>query len=284
MRKLGLAIIAAGALVASGAFASPYVTDDLAAAKAMQPTGSAFNGALHKEYVALGTEALAESDHQHAHRYVKKGTAAAQGQNVLPEDPRTWWLPPRSRAELYDWHGKLNAKLDGNWRTSNPALAARAQAMYDCWVEEEHEDVWTRQPLNDPNAKPYQPEDIAKCKNAFLAAMQGPAMKQYIVYFAFDKSNLDARAQAVIREVIAAARAAQTSRISVYGHTDRSGSEAYNLDLSKRRAASVQNALVRGGVQANRITSSAFGESRPAVATADGVREARNRRAEITIE
>ncbi len=71
------------------------------------------------------------------------------------------------------------------------------------------------------------------------------------------------------------------SRIAVTGHADRSGADAYNMALSQRRANAVRDALVRAGVPANRITTTARGESQPLVPTADGVREPQNRRAEI---
>ena len=53
------------------------------------------------------------------------------------------------------------------------------------------------------------------------------------------------------------------------------------MALSQRRANAVRDALVREGVQANRIATTARGESQPLVLTPDGVREPQNRRAEI---
>ncbi len=67
------------------------------------------------------------------------------------------------------------------------------------------------------------------------------------------------------------------------GHADRSGSDAYNLRLSQRRADAVAAELVRQGVNRNDIGIQAFGESRPLVPTADGVREPQNRRVEIVL-
>ena len=67
-------------------------------------------------------------------------------------------------------------------------------------------------------------------------------------------------------------------------HTDTSGSEKYNLALSERRTKSVLEKLKQAGVSNQQITSSSFGETKPAVATADGVKEAKNRRVEIRLE
>jgi outer membrane protein OmpA-like peptidoglycan-associated protein len=66
------------------------------------------------------------------------------------------------------------------------------------------------------------------------------------------------------------------------GHADRAGASDYNLRLSQRRVAAVRAAIQRAGVDV-RFDISSFGEQRPAVQTADGVREARNRRVEVRI-
>ena len=66
------------------------------------------------------------------------------------------------------------------------------------------------------------------------------------------------------------------------GHTDRSGSVAYNTGLAERRNASVRSYLSGRGIPGARISSEAFGESMPRVPTADGVRELQNRRVEVT--
>ncbi|MGB3165370.1 MAG: OmpA family protein, partial [Alteraurantiacibacter sp.] len=55
----------------------------------------------------------------------------------------------------------------------------------------------------------------------------------------------------------------------------------YNVGLSQRRNAAVRDYLTGRGIPAARISSEAFGESRPRVATGDGVRELQNRRVEV---
>jgi len=72
------------------------------------------------------------------------------------------------------------------------------------------------------------------------------------------------------------------ARIMLAGHTDRSGTPKYNIGLSERRNTSVRAYITERGVPEARVTSEAFGESSPAVPTADGVRELQNRRVEIT--
>lgn len=66
------------------------------------------------------------------------------------------------------------------------------------------------------------------------------------------------------------------------GHADKSGSDRYNVGLSQRRNATVRAYLESKGIPGGVISTEAFGESAPLVQTADGVREAQNRRVEVT--
>lgn len=73
-------------------------------------------------------------------------------------------------------------------------------------------------------------------------------------------------------------------RVLVEGHTDARASDAYNLDLSKRRAASVKRFLIATGVAAERVCSQGFGRSRPLADNETEEGMALNRRVEFTIQ
>jgi len=103
------------------------------------------------------------------------------------------------------------------------------------------------------------------------------------VFFDWDRADLTDRARQIIAEAAQATTRVQVTRIEVAGHADRSGTPAYNQGLSQRRAQNVAAELVRLGVARQEISTQAFGESRPLVATADGVREPQNRRVEIVV-
>ena len=74
------------------------------------------------------------------------------------------------------------------------------------------------------------------------------------------------------------------TRIRVEGHTDSQGGDAYNAELSGRRAESVKNLLIQRGVDPYRITTTAFGEAQPVANNATPEGRQRNRRVEIKIE
>ena len=88
----------------------------------------------------------------------------------------------------------------------------------------------------------------------------------------------------MINAAVDQARECQVASVQLAGHADRSGAAAYNRALSERRARAVRDEMVRLGIPASAINVQAFGESRPAVQTPDGVREPLNRRTEITID
>lgn len=91
--------------------------------------------------------------------------------------------------------------------------------------------------------------------------------QQFIVYFPFDQYVLTPEAQTVISEAANYANAGHATRVIVVGHTDTSGSPAYNVRLSERRAKAVADALVGQGVERRCTASGLEGETQLAVST-----------------
>lgn len=111
-----------------------------------------------------------------------------------------------------------------------------------------------------------------------------PVPQKFIVFFDWDKSNLRADAAKIVSDAAAYSKTNGKARIATTGHADTSGTNAYNLALSERRANTVKAELIRLGIPANEIAVMFKGESEPLVSTGDGVREPQNRRVEIVIE
>lgn len=104
-----------------------------------------------------------------------------------------------------------------------------------------------------------------------------------VVYFDFDGARLDDEARQQLGQLIASLRPLQVGSVEIVGHSDRAGPASYNERLAGRRAEQVAEALDLCGFGAEQIKPSQQGESMPAVATADGVPEPKNRRVEITV-
>jgi OOP family OmpA-OmpF porin len=115
-------------------------------------------------------------------------------------------------------------------------------------------------------------------------ATAAPQVRNFLVFFDFDRSNLTPRAAAVVKEAANVAMAGQNARVTCTGHTDTAGPANYNMALSLRRANSVKDALVREGVPSGQIAVLGRGEESLLVQTRDGVREPQNRRVEIVVQ
>lgn len=143
--------------------------------------------------------------------------------------------------------------------------------------------LWEQKPEPTPVARPAPPPRPAPAP-APAPAPEPRGPEKFIVFFNWDKSNLTSTAQSIVNDAKAYAMREGSVRITATGHADRSGSNAYNLGLSERRAQSVKAELVRLGIPENDIAIMWKGEAENLVRTADGVREPQNRRVEIIIE
>ena len=103
------------------------------------------------------------------------------------------------------------------------------------------------------------------------------------VTFAVDSATISPAMRAVLDDVAASMIRYPNSLIDVMGHTDSTGSDQYNLELSRRRAESVTNYLVSRGVARARIESIGYGEQYPIADNTTEEGRARNRRVEIRI-
>jgi OOP family OmpA-OmpF porin len=248
--------------------------------------GTTFVESLAAEYGTLAGN-LATKDHDWADSdyFSRKGIAASHGDVVVPELNSNWLIPLevplKTRGELSDGRQRLVAALDGGARERYPALAARAQARYDCWVERMEDD--------------WRAAMVGPCRAEFLAALDElehgramqpaaapvPPARQYNVYFDFDKATLTEDGRKIVDLVASQAKGGNV-KVAITGKADLSGTDAYNLGLSKRRAEAVRQALIADGVPASNIEERYVGMREPPVPTAPGVREPRNRVVEIS--
>jgi OOP family OmpA-OmpF porin len=276
-------------------------------------SGSPFSQALFKDYTDLATQAASAPAPQAqdtgffsdvfgmfgggpsnpadavVDAFHAKADQAAKGNEPAPEpalgDPMVQGLRARLVAAI--------ARSKDHF----PDLAARAQADYDCWMLDsgaanllsQAQDC--RSALNSSllaletasrPAPPPLPAPVASAPVAAPASVSA-APPDYTVYFDFDSWTLTAEDLAVITNAINTARAGGQSHITVVGHTDTSGSAAYNQRLSVRRANVVVEALVDMGARRAAIQASGVGKTDLAVPTPDGVKEAKNRRSVITL-
>ncbi|MDH3475167.1 MAG: OmpA family protein [Rhodospirillales bacterium] len=246
-------------------------TDNYDAATAAEPPGTAFERNLHAGYLELATAERKEYDWKDGAHFSDKALAVAQGRAVRADEVGDRDLPEASVETLSAARKQLVGALAAGAAREKPAEAARAQVSFDCWMQEQEEDI--------------QPDDIAACRDAFNSAMAaiGDVGLDYVVYFGLDSDKLSEAARNEIMTAAAVARANSAAKIVVDGHADKAGGTSYNMELGERRAAVVKELLLSVGVKAEQIQSATYGEAQPAVETDDNVPELKNRRVEIKL-
>ncbi|HYL31807.1 MAG TPA: OmpA family protein [Stellaceae bacterium] len=289
-----LALLAVGLLIAGcdgwsyspplrGNYYSYHVTLPDAQSSAPNGGATAFNQALAHDYADFAGVLLnREGDYEDSDYYARKSLAAGDGAIVPPENVGNWAIvTPWDAKEGYpkilnDARARLVRVLDAGARERQPQLAARTQVDFDCWVTHMEKSWWTAM--------------TSPCHNEFfanLAQLEGKpvaAAHEFRVYFNFNKYNLTPDGLQILQQVVAQAKADPNMRIMLVGHTDRAGTDAYNMGLSHRRADTVRAQLQREGVTAGRIDERWVGKRQPLVPTPDGVREPRNRVVVINFE
>ncbi|MEP9402845.1 OmpA family protein [Sphingomonas sp. VNH70] len=103
------------------------------------------------------------------------------------------------------------------------------------------------------------------------------------ITFATDSADVSPQFRPTLDRVADVLRDYDQTYIDVYGHTDSTGSDAYNQALSERRASAVAAALASRGVQSARIGTRGFGETQPIASNDTEAGRAENRRVEIKI-
>ena len=105
----------------------------------------------------------------------------------------------------------------------------------------------------------------------------------YSVYFSFNSDIIRDESEPTLKEIAEVLRRHGDWKLRIAGHTDGIGGDEQNLDLSKRRAAAVTDALVKKyGIAASRLESTGFGKSQPRDTNDTLEGRAHNRRVELT--
>ena len=101
------------------------------------------------------------------------------------------------------------------------------------------------------------------------------------VSFARNSADLTAASFEVLDKVIESMKAYPNVSVEIQGHTDSTGSAAYNLDISSRRATSVMNYMTGKGIASDRLSAVGYGEDLPIADNMEAKGRATNRRVEL---
>lgn len=303
---LALASLAGLTLVACGT--------QLQKAEQTSSQGTAFHQALYQRYLALSQAEYDKGDYKDSDVFARRAMLAARGQAVPPEPVAQRAVRDDGAAVLLsESRQRLVATFGKGAVARTPDKAARAQTLYDCWLEEQEEN--------------RQPEDIAACRDGLMTLLaeleddavrvavaraealaakslaktsdkpaakpvlpapvktEGPAgLGTYIVFFELNQARLTAETKQILAEVVRAAKEAEDMRILATGHTDMVGDARANRKLARKRAEAVVEFLIDSGLDPLRVAVESRGEAEPLVPTGDEVPELQNRRVEIRFE
>jgi outer membrane protein OmpA-like peptidoglycan-associated protein len=144
--------------------------------------------------------------------------------------------------------------------------------------------------VEDVNKPPLTPRPVNEneIKDVFgpaLLAQPDPTGRfiSFILYFEHDTTKLTQESKNLLPEVLKTIKNRKSNEVYVVGHTDLVGTEAYNIELSSRRANHLRDLLVSSGIKPSALFVSFYGKARPLVPTKDEVPEPRNRRVEVIV-
>ncbi|MGZ3537899.1 MAG: OmpA family protein [Syntrophales bacterium] len=133
--------------------------------------------------------------------------------------------------------------------------------------------------------KPLDENEIKEVFGSALSAQPDPSNRflQFILYFEHDTTKFTHESKGMFPEFLKKIKNRKPNEVYVVGHTDLVGTEAYNLELSSKRARYVRDLLVSNGIKPGSFFVSYYGKSRPLVPTKNDIPEPRNRRVEVIV-
>jgi outer membrane protein OmpA-like peptidoglycan-associated protein len=141
--------------------------------------------------------------------------------------------------------------------------------------------------LSDAARKPTQPvtvtDETVRKEFAVVLAATPRAPQSFVLGFASGSAELNQKVARQIAEIAELAKATEAPDIDITGNTDRAGTNAFNENLSRRRAEVVRRRLIAAGIPPESIHASWYGSSNPLVTTPKDGHQPRNRRDEVTV-
>jgi len=190
--------------------------------------------------------------------------------------------PDTSIDELSSARAAIAAAKAAGAEQCAPKLQAQAVANL----------YWAAHELTEHDIHPDENAELvataeSKAKAAHAKAAKGckpEIIKLNGVNFATNSAELTAASTAILDRAVKTLTRRSDIKVEVAAHTDSMASDAYNLDLSNRRAASVKSYLASHGIDPARLTSKGYGESSPIASNATREGRAQNRRVELRVQ
>jgi OmpA-OmpF porin, OOP family len=114
-------------------------------------------------------------------------------------------------------------------------------------------------------------------------ATEGTTAVLQNIFFEVDRYDLQDKSLAELQKMLRFLKENPSQRVEISGHTDNSGSDPYNLQLSQRRAQAVYDHLVANGIDPKRLSPKGYGATRPLADNSSEEGRQKNRRIEFKL-
>ena len=255
-------------------------------------TKGGYDSYLALEYLTFARSLFsikAEDDSEH---FIKKGLAAANGEEVAPENPIARKADPAQIEEMVLMQKRLELVLDApHIKFYLPIQTAHLSYLYDCWISRESKAV-------------FRSDELAQCRTRFSKLLDEiehfiddqnkdkqpevtitePQFERFEILFDFGLFKFNDQANKDLLKVLQYLKTLQGDyRILVVGNADRVGLELSNQHLALNRADVVRNYLIKNGTPEDLVELRTVGEDYPDIITKDGTQQQSNRTAGIYI-
>lgn len=280
------------------------------------PSVDWYHQALASTYKEFADKKANSMDWLDSKYFSEKSRDSLLGKDIQPERLDHWDIPERYIQPAGQARERLLLLLNEDNKNNRPRETAKLLTSFDCWLEglekmshledteacmatfvgqaEKMESMGfaSPEPLRSDNmemthAPMLQPADVTPQPMHQKNAMNNGKPSDdstYVVFFRFDKYNIDNTAKVVLKDVVKTANETPDYAIDLAGHTDSAGPKKYNMELSKKRTNSVADYLVKDGIKKESVTQKYYGETMPVVKTKDGKALKANRRVVINIK
>lgn len=264
-------------------------TENLEELRDATPVGSPYTKTLFAAYKEQANLEADEMDFRIAEFLAEKGLRAAGGEEIYADDIGEWDVPPEHVQELAEGRQLLREAYRDGLHTTYPEHVAKAQVSFDTWLAGLYfgDDEAARRAregmmsaLADLAVKVMRPniESVNDKSSSMSKLTQEQAIDEYnhvghgtaaeegFVFFANGSSEVNGNDMRVVRHLADTIIKGGFDKVSVFGYTSSSGSEAANLRISQKRAEAVKEALIEALGQAGsgiEVTAAGQGATAP---------------------
>lgn len=206
--------------------------------------------------------------------------------NIKPDAPKDWYQTASSAIKNLDLlHDGAVTLTDKQVKMIGQVVDDTAKQKIENNLKNELPDQISFNLNLDPPPELKAKKDKSIIPQAIQSSSCGKQFNKLvspkIINFSTDSASIESQASIVIEKLIKYSVACPNSIIEVGGHSDSRGNEGHNYLLSKQRARTIANSLIKSGIRTDSLVVEGYGESKPLADNSTEKGQALNRRIEF---